>query len=97
MKGKRKVRESERESQYKRKPVEDDSLRVLLLYLSCSTSKCGVTRGCQGARVPQLSAHYIGILHCPVRLTDSPPCAVIEDLHSPLHGPISIHKTNQWV
>ena len=81
----------------KKKPVEDDSLCALLPYLSTSTSKGGVPRSCQGTRVPQLSAHYIGILYCPVVLTDSSPRAVIEDLHSPLHRPISTHKTNQWV
>ena len=66
------------------------------MYPSCSCSKCGVSRGCQGARVPQFSAHYVGVLHCPVVLTDSSPCAVIEDLHSSLAGCISTNKTNHW-
>ena len=65
-------------------------------YLSCSWSKGGVPRSCQGLCIPQLSAHYIGILQCPVTLTDSSPCAVIEDLHSSLAGCISTNKTNHW-
>lgn len=49
-----------------------------------------------GMATAQLATHHIGIHNVPVIITDCPPGAVVEDLHSPLAPAGPIGETDLW-
>lgn len=49
-----------------------------------------------GMATAQLATHHVGIHNVPVIVTDCPPGAIVEDLHSPLAPAGPVGETDLW-